>query len=130
MDKQELTSNSTNKETADSWFADFNLKTSLIIVALSSLFGIGGGAGIVATKAVAVSAAGISEEKADVKYLTRDEWSRVRAERDLQNENFRREIKTDIEKTLKKETFEVWQKTWDERQKNFDEKLDRILERK
>lgn len=118
----------TQKEKDSSWFGDLNFRSLGIIAAIALFTGAGGGAGMVGMKGVQ-AAGGLSEEKADVKYLSNAEAQRLILNRDRQMEDLKRELKTEIEKTLKKGEFDIWQKNWDERQKYFDEKLDRILEK-
>lgn len=117
-----------NNSQTNSWFSDMNLKTAVLVAALSSVFGIGGGVGLVASKGVE-AAGGMTSDQADVRYLKIDEADRRAAFREKQIEDAKRELKSEIEKTLKKESFDIWIRTWEERQKRFDDKLDKIAEK-
>lgn len=118
---------SPNTSQAASWFSDINLKTALIVAGLSSLFGIGGGAGIVASKGV--QAAGMNQDQADVRYLSKDEAARFRLTSDKQLEDLKSEIKADIEKTLKKETFDAYHRSDEMRMERIEKLLIQNLEK-
>lgn len=125
---EEVTLNNNNNAAPNSWFSGIDLKTIGIVAVLSSILGIGGGAGVVATKGVEASG-GMSQDQADIRYQTKEEIRQFRIARDLELVTMKNELKSEIEKTLKKESFDIWLTTWNERQKNFDHKLDRILEK-
>ena len=102
-----------------SWFSDLSWKTAIICALLSVIVGGSSGAGIVATKAVQTN--GISQDQADVRYLTKSEADQRAAARDRQIEKFEKEV-------FKTAIFEAYHKADVERMDRIEKTLERILE--
>ena len=84
--------NSETSQTDQSWLSTVSWKAALIYVALSVIGGGATGAGLIATKAVSAQTSGISQDQADVRYLTKNEADRRSDVRDKQFEEIKREM--------------------------------------
>lgn len=69
------------------WFANFDWRTNALLIVLASVFGFSGGA--VAPNG---SAQGMSQDQADVRYLTKEEGNRRADARDKQINDIQREM--------------------------------------
>jgi hypothetical protein len=102
------------------WFGDLNLRHLMMIAVISLFAGGGGGAGIVASKGVQATS-GISEEKADVKYLSKSDADRRVEARDKQVERLDKE-------NLKTVVFEAYHSNDEKRLDRIEKNIERILE--
>ena len=106
-----------------SWFAEY-WKTALICAALSTIFGGGAGAGLVATKAVSAApqVSGLTQDQADVRYLTK-------AEAEMRRDALLKEI-GEVKKTmLTREVYEAFHKGDVEKMERMEKLFERFLER-
>ncbi len=93
-------------QTEKSWFSAISWKTAVILSVLAFVSGGTGGGALVATKGVA--AAGVTQDQADVRYLSKEEARQWRDSRTKELEELKKDLRSDIEKNLKKETFEAY----------------------
>ena len=103
-----------------SWFSDLSWKTALICALLSVIVGGSSGAGVVATKAV--QSTGISQDQADVRYLSKSEAAALREARDKQFQDIRKEM-------LTREVFEAYYQNLKDEQVRQRQMLERLLDK-
>jgi hypothetical protein len=103
-----------------SWFSDLSWKTAVVCGLLSVIVGGSSGAGVVATKAVQTN--GITQDQADVRYLSKTEAEARSAARDKQFQDIRKEM-------LTREVFEAYYQNLKDEQMRQRQMLERLLEK-
>lgn len=80
---------STTSQQDRHWFANFDWRTNAVLILLASVFGFSGGA--VAPKS---TAQGITQDSADVRYITKEEGNRRADARDRQVDEIKKSMVT------------------------------------
>lgn len=108
-----------NAEEKTSFFSDFSWKSAVIFSFLAFVFGGTGGGTLVATKGV--KAEGLSQDQADVRYVTKAEKDRQVEARDKQVDGIRKEM-------LTREVFDAYHKNDVEWMQRMEKSIQQILE--
>lgn len=82
-------SNQTSQPNKESWFSDISWKTALICAALGIITGGGTGSAVSSAK---TNQGGISQDQADVRYLTKEEAEKRSGKRDVQLDRIEKKI--------------------------------------
>lgn len=105
-----------------SWLSEVSWKATVVYVVLSIIGGGATGAGLIATKAVSAQPNnGITQDQADVRYLSKTEAETRRDARDRQLEELKKAV-------LTREVFEAYHKADADRMQRLEKLAERILE--
>lgn len=108
------------EQNKNGFFSDLSWKTALLIAGIGFVSG-GTSGGVVATKGVQAAPNALTEEKADVRYLSKAEAERRIESRDKQLESIRQEM-------MKQQVFDAYQKNNVERMDRMERMMQQMLE--